>query len=240
MPYTAHESAGTLPPSETEIWRFTSLGKFLHLVSSHTLHFSQLKQFRAEDPFEGSLGLPNKLFYEAITADDQLARELLNIAPDEPLPPNLRQVMSYDYMRELYDYFASEIYANCWHMSPVESAFLWSAYATRNEGIAIKTTIGRLVAALSVEKRDIYVGPVTYIDYKNNAIKEDNILNAAYRKRLSFQHENELRCAFTHSEAQGYRVASTGATVPDGSNNPSGIRVTVNLVPLISEVCSKV
>lgn len=121
MPYEPHPSAGTLPPDDTVIWRFMSLAKFLSLLTKSSIHFCQARMLRRDDPFEGTLSLPNLIFYRLIMTNEAFARQVFQIAPHEPLPPNYREVFSPGRQRQLGDIFASTTYVNCWHISEYES-----------------------------------------------------------------------------------------------------------------------
>jgi hypothetical protein len=69
-------------------------------------------------------------------------------------------------------------------------------YASPSDGIGIRSTIARLKKSIEVEKRNVYIGPVLYMDYNSETIQEDNSLNKFFRKRKSFEAERELRACF--------------------------------------------
>jgi hypothetical protein len=75
---------------------------------------------------------------------------------------------------------------------------MWNLYIRSGDGIAVKSTFGRLCDAMASEERPVYVGAVEYLDYEtatfpNEQIFEHNILWQFVRKRLSFAHEREVR-----------------------------------------------
>jgi hypothetical protein len=194
MPYEPHPSAGTLPPDDTVIWRFMSLAKFLSLLAKSSIFFCQALRFRNDDPYEGTLSRPNLMFYESMK-NPVFARQFFKMATDEALPFNYLDVFSPDRQKQFGD-IASTTYVNCWNISEHESAFLWSMYASSSDGIGIRSTIVRLKKSIEVEKRNVYIGPVLYLDYNSEAIQEDNSLNKFFRKRKSFEAERELRACF--------------------------------------------
>jgi hypothetical protein len=183
MPYALHPSAGTLPPDDTVIWRFMSLAKFLSLLTKSSIYFSQAYKLRDGDPYEGTLSRPNVDFYQTVMANETFARQVMQTAPNEPLPFNYHEVFSPNERKRLGDIHASTTYINCWNISKHESAFLWSMYATPSDGIGIRSTIGRLQKSIEKDKRDIYIGPVIYIDYNSEVIPQDNMLSVFPEKK---------------------------------------------------------
>jgi hypothetical protein len=85
------------------------------------------------------------------------------------------------------------VFVNSWHLNEYESAAMWAIYSRFNSGIAIQSTYNRLVKSFSRCKEPIYIGKVKYIDYSNEWIDNDNILQRFIHKRKSFAYENELR-----------------------------------------------
>ena len=62
------------------------------------------------------------------------------------------------------------IMCNCWHHSNEESMAMWDKYHLRNNGIAIKTTMGNLKSSLPDEP-NIFIGKV---DYEVESIENQN------------------------------------------------------------------
>jgi len=99
---------------------------------------------------------------------------------------------------ELMGYVVKEsrkfFYVNCWHMSDVESAALWHLYGN-SPCVAIQSTIGSLIGSISDDKT-VYIGRVQYCDYDkyNRPPKKPfALMEPAFLKRRSFDHEKELR-----------------------------------------------
>jgi hypothetical protein len=229
MPYEPHPSAGTLPPDDTVIWRFMSLAKFLSLLAKSSIFFCQALRLRNDDPYEGTLSRPNLMFYQ-LMKDPVFARQFFKMAPDEALPFNYLDVFSPDRQKQLGDIFASTIYVNCWNISEHESAFLWSIYASPSDGIGIRSTIARLKKSIEVEKRNVYIGPMIYMDYNSETIQEDNSLNKFFRKRKSFEAERELRACFIEL-VDGVGWSERALTV-----NPPGQYVSCDIPTLVDRV----
>ena len=74
---------------------------------------------------------------------------------------------------------------------------MWDVYSNNNAGIAIQSTYKRLSESFKDNKKNvIWIGTVKYIDYNKALSGFSNMFEAFTCKRLSFQHENEIR-AFT-------------------------------------------
>ena len=86
---------------------------------------------------------------------------------------------------------------SCWNMSNEESAALWKLYCGISDGIAIKSTVGRLKESVKDEERDIHIGEVCYINYLTDSIPPSNMLHPFLCKRKSFAYENELRAVIS-------------------------------------------
>jgi hypothetical protein len=84
---------------------------------------------------------------------------------------------------------------NCWHMNAVESAAMWAIYSTHH-GIAIQSTVGLLVDALSKTSESVKVGKVVYVDFAKPQRKHARlVVQPVFAKRKSFEHERELRAS---------------------------------------------
>lgn len=236
MPFQEHESAQPLPPEDTVIWRFMSLAKFISLISRRALYFAQITSFRNEDPFEGTYSRPNRDFYDRLATDDDALRRFLSLPAADPVSPALKMAFSVEFNKQRNELSAYWAYANCWHISPVESAFLWKVYAAVGDGVAVRTTIARLKEALLASDRPIYIGAVKYIDFDIEPIREGNLLNPIFRKRVSFQHEQELRCVTTWDGEFEFISSGPDTGKIDLAGFPNGIEIRADLPALVEEV----
>ncbi len=165
------------PAEETKIWRYLDISKFIFMLSKKALIFSRADKLN--DPFEGSYSKRSiKLrenYYEDITEKDSKS------------------------LFDIYKKFRNYTFINCWHMNEFESAAMWSLYLKSNEGVAIQSTYKNLQKSLNQKgvKQTIAVGQIDYIDYERDRMIDGNPLLAFYHKRKSFEHERELRAAFT-------------------------------------------
>src|SRR5258708_501151 len=109
------------PDPQTKIWRYMDFTKYVSLLQSSKLFFPQMSQL--EDKYEGSL---TAIEPEDLARSDNLAGML------QPVSQQYRDVSA----------------VTCWHMNKGESAALWKLYLSNNEGIAIQTTVQRLLTSL--------------------------------------------------------------------------------------------
>lgn len=228
MPFKAHPVFKT-PKREAKIFRYMSFEKFMALIETSSLFFSSLHTLAELDPFEGEYSDANKAI-DAITWND--------------LPPQL--VERYE-TRERYELlkqariFAREdgrkqkkiTFANCWHIQDYESAAMWKLYTHDQKGIAIVSTVGRLIDSLaSYTDFNVMIGEITYLNFDVDAISEGNMFSPFMHKRKYFDYEKEMRAIIWTAEDGKYPI--TVDTNPF-STSP-GIRVPVNLERLIDYV----
>jgi hypothetical protein len=120
-------------------------------------------------------------------------------------------------------------------MSEYESAAMWKMYARTEEAICIRSTFSKL-SSLLPEKAN--VGCVKYIDYSNTTIDYQNLLSPYIHKRISFEHEREVRALIIGNN--GYKAWSVEKGLLPKSEMPipleGGIWQNVNLEKLIDKV----
>ena len=158
----------TLPEdSNTIVWKYLDLSKFLDLLLSQKLFMSRSDKF--EDQYEGTFSEPT---YEEI----------------KKLSANNPEFLSY------YKSHREKVAISSWHINEYESFAMWQIFTQNSEGLAIQSTIGRLQNAVIPEKKHKqYIGEVNYIDYKKEYIPFDDVFFPFLFKRKSFQYEREVR-----------------------------------------------
>jgi hypothetical protein len=169
---------------ETIIWRYMDIIKFLDLIQTQQLYFSNIENFN--DPYEGFVSI------------DYKEMELKNFKTVEE-----KNLYEAEKKEELKNYFI-----NCWHINNYENVAMWKAYTDSNNGIAIKSTITDLVVAIGLKNynnkeynNNISFGKVEYIGDLNDEeilkIKNKTIFNDKTKillyKNISFKDENEVR-----------------------------------------------
>ena len=159
------------PPQNATLWRYLDFTKFVSLLDKQSLFFSRADKLG--DPFEGSYSRMN-LQMRPLIYKDQI--------PDHAL----QQISEFVKQSRRFTLIS------CWHRSIYESAAMWRLYAREHDGVAIKTDFQSLSGSLEGSE-DVFIGSVSYIDYNEEFIREDNTMAPFLNKRKSFEHEHEVR-----------------------------------------------
>jgi hypothetical protein len=153
--------------SDTIVWKYLDLSKFLDLLLSQKLFMSRSDKF--EDQYEGTFSEPT---FEEI----------------KKLSINNPDFLNY------YKIHREKVAISSWHINEYESFAMWQIFTQNSEGLAIQSTVKRLQDALIPEKNyKQYIGEVNYIDYKKEYIPFDDMFFPFLFKRKSFQYEREVR-----------------------------------------------
>jgi hypothetical protein len=208
-----HRSFTISVPVETPIWRYMDFTTFVSLLSKKALFFSRVDVL--EDKFEGSLPRPNFEMKEL---------EPGRINHEERLPPEEVARLRKEYprfQRVSLRRARARTLVNCWYVGAHESAAMWGLYAGRSAGIAVRSTVSRLIRGLDAPSSPItaYFGMVSYVDYETHRLTGRNLMEAFLIKRMNYEHERELRVVLTTEQPV-----------------PGGAYVAVDLPVLIDEV----
>ena len=159
------------PPEGAVLWRYMDFTKFVSLLETSALFFCRPDQLG--DPFEGSIS-----------------------SATPPLLAGEPQVGSPIKQGNLdFRWFTRLARVSCWHMGESESEAMWRLYTRERDGVAIKTIFGRFKEAL-VGEEGVSVSRVWYRDYRTDRIPFGNALLPLFHKRLTFQHEQEVRAVY--------------------------------------------
>ena len=210
------------PPSnaDTKIWRYLTLAKFISLLESRALFFC--RSDKLGDPFEGSVPIANAAVRKGRGKE-------LGVSEDVAQSFNEKQS---EFSAQLRKFVA----VNCWHMGEHESAAMWSIYGQSGEAVAVQSTYSRFASSIVETKDDVFIGCVKYLDYARQPIREGNMFTPFVCKRLSFQHEHELRAVI---------VRTPDPKGPHGYDPPAfwnretivtGLSVAVSLDTLVERV----
>lgn len=162
--------------TDTVVWKYLDLSKFLDLLLSQKLFMSRSDKF--EDQYEGTFSEPT-------------FEEIKKLATDNP-----------DFLN-YYKTHREKVAISSWHINEYESFAMWQIFTQNSEGLAIQSTIGRLQKALDPEQNiNQYIGEVNYIDYKKEYIPFDDMFFPFLFKRKSFQYEREVRIISDISESK--------------------------------------
>lgn len=95
-------------------------------------------------------------------------------------------------------------YLNCWHLYKEESPSMWKDYTKSHDGVAIKSTVKRLITSLKGAREAIVLARVRYIDHEKYDIRPCHPTDPFFLKGENFKDEKELR--IVHSgDLQGYK-----------------------------------
>ena len=146
--------------SDTIVWKYLDLSKFLDLLLSQKLFMSRSDKF--EDQYEGTFSEPT-------------FEEIKKLATDNP-----------DFLN-FYKTHREKVAISSWHINEYESFAMWQIFTQNSEGLAIQSTIGRLQKALKPETNiNQYIGEVNYIDYKKEYIPFDDMFFPFYSNEKAF------------------------------------------------------
>jgi len=157
----------SIPNSDTVVWKYLDLSKFLDLLMSQKLFMSRSDKF--EDQYEGTFSEPT-------------FEEIKKIAENNP-----------EFL-DVYKTQRKNVVISSWHINEYESFAMWQIFTQNSEGLAIQSTIGRIQESLHFENQfEQHIGEVNYIDYKKEYIPFDDDFFPFLFKRKSFQYEREVR-----------------------------------------------
>lgn len=157
----------SIPNSDTVVWKYLDLSKFLDLLMSQKLFMSRSDKF--EDQYEGTFSEPT-------------FEEIKKIAENNP-----------EFL-DVYKTQRKNVVISSWHINEYESFAMWQIFTQNSEGLAIQSTIGRIQESLHLENQfEQHIGEVNYIDYKKEYIPFDDDFFPFLFKRKSFQYEREVR-----------------------------------------------
>lgn len=163
-----------LPKEDVKIWRYMDIDKFLLLLESSSIYFSNVKNFY--DKHEGALPIKNM--------DFEFRKNNPQMMPNQYLS-------SLDERNELVK---KNMFISCWHINKAESKDMWNLYLTEeSNGISIQTTYNKLHKVFDENQDIINIGQVKYINPYNESVDENNIHHAYLHKIKTFEHEKELR-----------------------------------------------
>ncbi len=201
MPFKQHPTFKPAPATDSKLWRYMSLSKYLSLLHSKSLFFCNLELLAQEDPFEGTL--PASRFehrsWNCITdvpsnIQDKFKSFLQRGESDLEIGFYRFKELAELRIRQAYAHRRS-YFINCWHLSEHESSAMWDIYSKRQDGIAILSSEAHFEKSFSNAKQDIMGGEIVYGDYldKDFKIDENNSFTSVLHKRNSFSYENEYR-----------------------------------------------
>lgn len=195
----------------TVVWRYMRLNQIFPILKNQ-MYFSRPTQF--DDRWEGMFP-PSYM---------RRIRAMVNREPD--VSPFIDKLLAQrNYHRHAH-------FVSCWHMLPHESDAMWRLYAHGPEGIAIKSTVGDLLACF----RPPNSGKVQYYDPAADQ-RASNIFagpSDILWKREDFAWEREFRIWFDDEEmAEVYSEAGDFSVTEPVEGRFFGITDTKQLIKKI-------
>ena len=162
-------------PAETPIYRYMAIDTFLHFFTSRSLAIQRVSSW--PDFFEGK----RFLFFKK------------NGLIDTQYSPDDYFGSSWSLQQDDVRLFNSErgFERSCEEIRELGSAAMWDAYC-KGGGIRVKTTIGKVLAALGAHK-ELWHGKVYYEPSLDFTKKPETIEETLFHKRTCFRHEDEYR-----------------------------------------------
>jgi len=193
--------------SEDEpLWRYFRADRFVAALQSSTLYFAAATEF--EDRFEGAVAVQSA---------------------DLPIDPRYAAI---DFPERAFEQLRRLTKLSCWHRADYESDAMWRLYASAHKGVAIRTTAGRLRAALrpyrlapEYGEEEPFWGSVQYFDLLKERLRV-SMLERFFVKHRAFELEREFRIAISVRTAEEF-----GVQVPE-----LGIQVAFDPDPLVEWV----
>jgi hypothetical protein len=197
-------------PNNAEIWRYVPL-RVLFFYLNGLVFIPSVAKLRAGDPFEGEfyeeISWFNSAFRdhygnEASAIDEWISREMCSddernyIERNQAFPNAATEI----FRRHYFDFVRRTRFAWCWFHSYRESAPMWSVYG--NQGVAIKSTVGKIGDVFDKTERQFIYGRMTYVDYRSGVSTEFNpetksdyglLLRPFFLKRKEYESEREVR-----------------------------------------------
>jgi hypothetical protein len=177
---------------DIQIWRYFSFPKFVNWLTTNALYFTRLDQF--DDRLEGVLLESAIAKMENVKAHDLLTLLWPHFEPElhgDQLPKMLSvtpaDISASDYMKKLFQ----GGYASCWCCHEHESFAMWKVYLNGEQGVAVRTTVNTLKAAMQVPTG--FKLTDNRVDYYAEQNQTGNIFNPIFYKRPYFNFEQEYR-----------------------------------------------
>ena len=186
MATTDHQAFPQPSDPSVSIWRYLDFTKFCSLLSTSGLWFAAAD--RLGDVHEGAVPTDHvALRWQQAAGHFEALKD--KVQDRKAFFESLVRVEKARH--RVGEASRKSFFVSCWYASDVESAAMWKLYAQTNEAVAIRSTYSDLVDCLSDD--DIFVGKVRYIDYSRDTFPHNNVFAPFMHKRLSFQHEREVR-----------------------------------------------
>jgi len=168
-----HPVFQTKNSSDKPIWRYMDFWKFLNLLETKSIFFSNTSNLG--DNNEGRI--PSFVLKRMLELDKQKGNKI-----NEELNKYLENSLRKTHL------------ISSWSFAERESFAMWKMYAKDKMGIAIETDLNSLKKAFKNTKRKVYIGEVQYINEHKYSFSTNNLFYPFVTKLDFYKFENELRC----------------------------------------------
>ena len=206
MAATEHPSFVQPVNLDVKIWRYMDLPKFVWLLQRRALFFARADKLG--DPYEG--------YYTRVLAQSEAEFVAqMRHSHNAATPFNEDVVRStFSTLRRYVGESRTSFFVNSWHMNDADSAAMWRLYTTLGHGICVTSTYRNLFNLLPTEAT---LGQLKYINYDLDYIDMTNVFNYITHKRISYEHEKEVRAVIwspTQEPKTKFSIINDGFVVP--------------------------
>jgi hypothetical protein len=177
---------------DTVVWRYMRHSRFEEILQKRAIYFTPGYKLRAGEDYELRVPLQVDAMQRARIS------ELFSgwISDSKELSRRVEQV---GLLEEAHYLAMTGI--SCWHMNALENHAMWKIYVGERDGVAIKSTIGRLKRSINAQKRPICADILEYIDYEEGVF-QPHPSAGGYERYFSKSHfykfENEFRLIYDY------------------------------------------
>ncbi len=171
--YNEHPVFQTPNSFDRPIWRYMDFWKFLNLLETKALYFSN-----SDNLGDNNEGRIPKFILDRMLKQDKELGNTRNKDLNDFLEYNLRK---------------SHLIPS-WSYAERESFAMWKMYAKDKTGVAIETDLKSLMDSFKNTSRNIYIGEINYINEDNYRFSTSNLFYPFVTKLDFYQFENEIRC----------------------------------------------
>jgi hypothetical protein len=113
MPLDITHPTFTCPDSQTKIWRYMDFAKFLSLITTSSLHFSNLTVLSKEDPYEGVYNDHPR--FMSLFSHKKQQYGLFGLRKKSGLLDNLEGIRPFFVSKSKNN--RNRFFINCWHIN---------------------------------------------------------------------------------------------------------------------------
>jgi hypothetical protein len=191
-----------IPNNDSRLWRYMDFTKYVSMLSISGLYFARADFF--DDHFEGAKGIKrNKAKWDEHYLS--FFKEAIKNPPKGHVWNKSDEFAEKEAQRLLKELEAGgeshrkRVFINCWHENEHESEAMWRLYSSYlDNAVAVRTSYASLYESLG-RNPSISIGKIKYIDFNKSYA---GVNDSFWRKRKSFEHENEVRAVINDHECE--------------------------------------